>query len=34
VDRVDEIIQLIDRTLRELVDDEPAQTPPPRSTRS
>jgi hypothetical protein len=34
VDRVDEIIQLIDRTLRELVDDEPAQTPPSRSTRS
>jgi hypothetical protein len=33
VDRVDEIIQLIDRTLRELVDEQQPETPTPRSTR-
>jgi hypothetical protein len=33
VDRVDEIIRLIDRTLGELVDEEKPDTPAPRSTR-
>jgi hypothetical protein len=33
VDRVDEIIQLIDRTLRELVDEQKPATPTPRSAR-
>jgi hypothetical protein len=33
VDRVDEIIELIDRTLGELVDEEKAEAPAPRSAR-
>ena len=33
VDRVDEIIELIDRTLRELVDEAKPETPEPRSAR-
>jgi hypothetical protein len=33
VDRVDEIIELIDRTLQELVDDEQAETPTPVGAR-